>query len=230
MNQKTKKTPLLLLALFCLLPAVQTAVSVHLQWHTNFTYPAFKLLMVAVPLVVWWTSGYSTGELRRLTGCLRTNMLAGLGLGLLMAAIILGGYYGFLRSTIDPLGILSKVHSLGLLPYYWLMAVFISLAHSLLEEYYWRAFILSQLAQRIRGPLILSLITGALFGLHHIFVLVSLFQLSVVALCVLGTMLAGFAWSRMCLAGYSIWDCYLSHVLADLAVMWIGYDLLLKAQ
>jgi len=225
-----KRTPLPLLAFFCLLPTIQTAVSVNFQWYTNITYPAFKLLMIVLPIVLWWLSGFSLHDVRRLCGCLPTTMLPGLSLGLIMAAIILGGYYGFLRSTIDPLGILTKLHSLGLFRYYWLMAVFISLAHSLLEEYYWRAFILTQLARWIPGTLPLSVSAGAIFGLHHIFVLLSLFALPLLALCVLATMLAGFAWSWMRLAGYSIWDCYLSHVFADLAVMWIGYDLLLKAQ
>ena len=230
MHQNVKTTPLLLLALFCLLPTIQTAVSVHFQWHTKITYPAFKLLMIALPLVVWWAGGYSLSAIRRLFGPVRTKLVAGLSVGLLMAAIILGGYYGFLRSTIDPVGILSKIHSLGLFRYYWIMALFISLAHSLFEEYYWRVFILSQLARWIPGTLALSLIAGFIFGIHHIFAMLSLFAWPIVALCVLSTMVAGFIWSRMRLGGYSIWDCYLSHVFADLAVMWIGYDLLLRAQ
>ena len=230
MEQNAKRTPRLLLALFCLLPAIQTAVSVHLQWYSKVTYPTFKLLMIALPLVVWWASGYSLSGIRGLFGAVRTKLVAGLSLGLLMAAIILGGYYGFLRSTIDPMGILSKVQALGIFRYYWVMALFISLAHSLFEEYYWRVFILTQLARWIPGTLALSLIAGFIFGIHHIFAMLSLFGWHIVALCVLATMAAGFVWSRMRLRGYSIWDCYISHVFADLAVMWIGYDLLLRTQ
>ena len=229
-SQAAKRTSLPLLALFCLLPALQTAVSIHFQWYTNLTYPVFKLLMIAVPIVVWRASRCSLAEIRRLAGCLPTTMLAGLSLGLLMAGVILTGYYLFLQRHVNPLPVLDKVHSLGLFGYYWLMAVFISLAHSLLEEYYWRAFILTQLARWIPGTLALSVSAGAIFGLHHIFVLLSLFGLPLLALCVLATMLAGFAWSWMRLAGYSIWDCYISHVFADLAVMWIGYDLILRAK
>ncbi len=228
-NQAAKRTSLPLLALFCLLPAIQTAVSVHLQWHTNFTYPAFKLLMVALPITVWWLSGLSLTEVYRVCGCRRTRMLAGLALGLLMAGAIVGAYYGLLRSRIDPTGILSKVRSLELLDYYWVMALFISLAHSLFEEYYWRGFVLSQLGGRISGIWPLSVTAGVVFGIHHTFALLSLFDWPIVALCVLGTMAAGLVWSRMRLLGYSIWDCYISHVFADLAVMWIGYDLILRA-
>ena len=150
-------------------------------------------------------------------------------MGLLMAVVILGGYYGLLRERIEPVAILSKVSSLDILDYYWVMALFISLAHSLLEEYYWRGFILSQLARWIPGTLALSLIAGFIFGIHHIFAMLSLFGWHIVAFCVLGTMAGGFVWSRMRLKGYSIWDCYISHVFADLAIMWVGYDLLLRA-
>jgi membrane protease YdiL (CAAX protease family) len=186
--------------------------------------------MISLPLVVWWASGYSLTGIRGLFGPARTKLFAGLLLGLLMTAIILGGYYAFLQSRINPAGILSKVQALGILRYYWVMALFISLAHSLFEEYFWRVFILTQLARWIRGTLALSLVAGIIFGIHHIFAMYSLFDWPIVVLCVMGTMAAGFIWSRMRLVGYSIWDCYLSHVFADLAVMWIGYDLLLKAQ
>ena len=229
-TQAAKRVSLPLLAFFCVLPAIQTAVSVHLQWYTNVTYPAFKLLMIAGPIVVWLALGHTPRQIGHLIGLKKTNMLPGLALGLLMAGVILGGYYGLLRSKIEPTGIFSKVRSLDLLDYYWVMALFISLAHSLFEEYYWRGFILSQLACRISriGPL--SLAAGVVFGIHHIFAMASLLDWPIVTLCVLATMAAGFIWSRMRLVGYSIWDCYLSHVFADLAVMWIGYDLLLRSQ
>jgi len=124
---------------------------------------------------------------------------------------------------------LAKVESLGLLEHYWIMALFISLLHSLFEEYYWRAFLLSELRSWIPGTLLLCLLSGAVFGLHHIFAMLSLFSWPLVLLCVLGTMFAGGIWSWMRLRGYSIWDCYISHVLADLAVMGIGYHLILRA-
>ena len=71
---------------------------------------------------------------------------------------------------------------------------------------------------------------GNYISSHHIFAMVSLFDWPIVVLCVLATVAAGLVWSRMRLLGYSIWDCYISHVFADLAVMWIGYDLILRVQ
>ena len=230
MSQYVKKTPLLLLAVFCLLPTIQIAVSVHWQWQTAISYPIFKLLMICVPIVVWLASGYTGRQIGDLIGLKRTNMLPGLAVGLIMAGAILGIYYGLTRSILDPIGAQSKARGLGVLDHYWMMGLLISFAHSLFEEYYWRGFILSQLASRISRSLPLSLTAGVVFGIHHIFIILVLFEWHAVALCVLGTMFGGFVWARMRLAGYSIWDCYLSHVMVDLAIMWAGYDLLLKAQ
>ena len=229
MNQNAKRTPLLLLGILCLLPTVQTAVSVHWQWQTVITYPLFKLLMILAPAVVWLTSGRSAPQIAKLAGFKRTNMLPGILVGLLMSSVILTGYYILLRPLIDPGPMLAKVESLSLLEHYWIMALFISLVHSLFEEYYWRAFLLSELRTWISGTLLLCLLSGGLFGLHHIFAMLSLFSWPLVMLCVLGTMLAGGIWSWMRLRGYSIWDCYISHVFADLAVMGVGYHLILRA-
>lgn len=130
---------------------------------------------------------------------------------------------------IDPAPLGHKVRSLGILDYYWEMAMFISLAHSLFEEYYWRGFIMGELRSRM-GGLSACVVGGAVFGIHHIFAIATLFDWPVVATATGCTMVAGFVWSRMRLSGRSIWDCYVSHVFADLAIMWVGYDLLTMAQ
>ena len=229
MDKNVNRVPLLLVGLFCLLPAIQTAVSVHWQWQTAISYPVFKVLMVCGPILVWLGLGYSGSEIKQAVGLKSSNMLLGLGVGVLMAGVIVGGYYLVLRRVIEPAGILAKVESLGLLKYYWVMAVFISLIHSLFEEYYWRGFILSGLSNWVSKRSALVLISGAIFGIHHIFAMLDMFELMWVVFCVSGTVLAGMIWSWMRLRGKSIWDCYVSHVFADLAVMWVGYDLILKA-
>ncbi len=230
LDRPGKRIPLILLVAVGLLPGVQTAVSVYWQWHTPITYPAFKILMIAVPIAVWLWARRGRREVCELVGLKRPNLPVGIAVGLLMSAIILCGYYLFLRPTLDPGPVLAKVRSLGVLKYYWVMAVFISLLHSLFEEYYWRGFVLGELAGWVSRGWTTCLVAGALFGIHHIFALGSLFDWPVVVLATLGTMLAGATWSWMRLRGYSIWDCYVSHVLADLSVMWVGYDLITRAK
>ena len=225
-----RKAPLPLLGLVCLLPAIQTAVAVHWEWNTFITYPVLKALMVVTPVVVWVVLRRTRSEVRELVGWKRTNFLPGLGLGVLMAGVILLGYYVLLRPLVEPGPVAAKVRSLGVLNHYWLMALAISLWNSLLEEYYWRAFIIGELRCWLRSTWVLCIAGGVLFGLHHVFALLSVCDWPFVVLGALGTMVAGGAWSWMRVRGYSILDCYVSHVVVDLAIMWVGYDLIRQAR
>ncbi len=223
------KVPLVLLVVLFALPAVRTAVAVHFQWHTAISYPLFQLVMIAAPIIVWLSYRQPRRAVMARIGVKRTNLRGGLVLGLLMAGIILAGYYGLFRSMVDPAAMLAKIKSLGLLRWYWLMAVVMSLWNALFEEYFWRAFLVSELAVRLRSTAAICILGGAMFGAHHVFALMDVFSLPMTALFAFGTMLAGGAWTYMRCRGYSIWDCYVSHILADLAVFTVGYDLLAAA-
>jgi len=217
-----------LLFIFCLLPAVQTLVSVYWQWHTPVTYPTLKSVMILIPILVWHHWRRLGISVRERLGWTRPSLKGSLGMGVLMSGLILGAYFIFLRDSLDPSPIIGKVASLKLTDYYWTMAIVISLWNSLFEEYYWRAFIISELHSYLSSRSLVCLLGGFLFGLHHILALLHLFDWPIVAICTLGTMAAGAMWSWMRLRGLSIWDCYFSHIAADLSVMWIGYDLIVR--
>ena len=214
--------PLILLVAAGLAPGVQTAVSVYWEWHTAVSYSAFKALMIVVPIAAWVWARRSGREVRDLVGLKRLNLTIALATGALFSAVILTGYYLVLRPMLDPAPILAKARSLGVLEHYWVMAGFISLWHSLFEEYYWRGFIIGELRGWTSRGWVTCVVGGAAFGIHHIFALGALFDWPVVVLATVGTMVAGAIWSWMRLRGYSIWDCYISHILADLSIMWIG--------
>jgi len=182
--------------------------------------------MIAVPVIVWLVSGRSRVEIRERTGWKRTSLLPGLLSGAFIGAVVLAAYYLVLRPCVDPIPLTMKVESLGLIDYYWAMALVISLSNSLFEEYYWRAFLVSELGDWTRRKWLICLAGGGAFGLHHVFALLSSLDVLLLTLCVAGTMLAGGMWTWMRVRGYSVLDCYVSHVLADLSVMWIGYDLI----
>ena len=232
MNNDTTRTrmlPLVLLAALFLLPAVQTLVTVHLEWLTAITYPVLKVVMIAASLLVWRWSRRPVREVLQRVGWRRTNGLVGLAVGAAMAGIILGGYYAIFRSIIQPDFLVDKLRELGLLDYYWAMAVVVSFWNALFEEYYWRGFLLGELRDRLAGRTALVVLMGGLFGLHHIFALLWLGDGWLIAMAVGVTMIAGAAWALLRIRGGSIIDCYISHMMADLAIMWIGYDLVLKA-
>jgi len=230
MSATVKKAPLPLLGFICILPTIQTVVAVHWEWNTTVTYPILKGLMVVTPVVVWVALRRTRSEVKDIAGWKRTNFLHGLVLGAAMAGLVLLGYVVIFRHLLDPSFVLAKVRSLGVLEHYWLMALAISLWNSLLEEYYWRAFIIGELRCWLRNTWVLCIAGGMLFGLHHAFALLSICEWPFVVLGALGTMVAGGAWSWMRVRGYSILDCYVSHVLVDLAIMSVGYDLIRQAR
>jgi uncharacterized protein len=224
-----RKLPLILLAICCILPAIQTFVSIQVQWMTFITYPAMKLVMIAIPVGVWMWSRRSRGEVFARIGLKRTNCVSGLISGAIMGALILGAYYTFLYRLVPPAMVADKLESMKLADYYWVMAVVISVANASFEEYYWRGFLLGEMSDRIRSRAKLIIVLGLLFGLHHIFALMFLPDWWVVAIGAAVTMIAGATWTWMRLRGASLWDVYVSHLIADFAVMWCGWDLLCRA-
>lgn len=230
MGEEVRKVPRPLLAAMFLLPAVQTAVAVHWGWHTPITYPAMKVLMIVLPVVVWLALRRSRRQIFDLAGLKRTHLAAGLVMGVAMSAVILAGYYLVLRGRLDPAPIVAKLQELGLTDHYWRMAVFVALGNSLFEEYYWRAFLVGEVRAWTSSPAAVCLICGVLFGLHHVFAMAQIFPAGWVAFFVVGTMVAGGVWSWMRVRGVSIWDCYVSHVLADFSIMWIGWDMISGAR
>ncbi|HDZ44334.1 MAG TPA: hypothetical protein ENH80_10380, partial [Phycisphaerae bacterium] len=146
-----RRTPLLLVAMLCLLPAFQTLVAVHLEWLKAITYPGLKVAMIAASLIVWRWSRRPVGEVLQRIGWRRTNGLVGLAVGAAMAGIILGSYYAIFRSIIRPDLLVDKLREFGLLDTYWAKAVVFSFWNALFEEYYWRGFLLGELRDRLAG-------------------------------------------------------------------------------
>jgi len=214
------------LVVFSLLPAATSLVAIKWEFFPKFTYTLGKIVAVVLPVLVWKASGLTRADLFRRIGLKRTAGLAGLAAGAVLSAAILVPYYLALKGAIDPSPILAKAASLDVLKHYWLMALAVSAANSLFEEYYWRAFLLERLMCRINRKAAVWALAGALFGVHHFIVLSSMLPLSYVLFFTFGTVLAGAFWSWMRLKGYSILDCYVSHVLADVAVLWAGWDLI----
>ena len=214
------------LILLFLYPAIVTGTAVTLEFLPGLTYTLGKGIMIAIPVIVWIASRKPRRQVFAEAGLRATNGLRGLLSGGVLTAAIVTGYFLFFKGSVDPSGVMGKLQSLGLLRYYWLMAVFISLWNSFMEEFYWRAFLFGLLKARVKSGLTQCLVNGALFGAHHFLVLITVFPLSQTLMFTFATMVAGAVWSWHRARGHSVIDCYVSHVLADLAIMWVGWDLI----
>src|SRR5262249_60465007 len=108
-----------------------------------------------------------------------------------------------------------------------LFGVFLSVAHALLEEYYWRWFVFGRL-RRLLTFIPAALLSSLAFMSHHVIILAMFFpgrfwQMAVPLSACVGMGGVVFAWLYE-RAG-SIYAPWLCHVFIDAAVMAVGYDL-----
>jgi len=226
MIESRTKSSFWMLVIWLVFPALATWSSFTLQWWPQVLYPLSKVVLVIAPLVFWCRNGCSLSNICQRAGLIRTKGLVGVVSGVAFAAIIWSSWIFCFQGQLDGSNIAEKLTALNLLEHYWSVAIFIAMANSLLEEWYWRGFVYDQLLQRkLSNPAIVAL-GGVGFGLHHYFTLIVYFPLSVTLFFTFVTMVAGGAWSMMRLKGVSLVDCYVSHIVADFALLWIGWQLL----
>ena len=157
----------------------------------------------------------------------RRGLRTGLVLGLVMAGVILGVWEGFGHDLLDAERLRAAEHDAGLTTAgrYLAFALYIVLVNSLLEEYVWRWFVYSR-CELLVGPARGVVLSALCFTAHHVIVFTVQMDPLPAALASLGVFLAGLAWSVCYRVFRSIWPAYLSHALADVAGLWIGWRIL----
>jgi membrane protease YdiL (CAAX protease family) len=186
----------------------------------QFGFPAFWVYVVERRRLRWARTGLG-------------GLAEGLGFGLVVAAAILALYYGVLRDTAlftrAATEVRIKVTDFGAgTPLGYLrLALFISLIHSLGEEYYWRWFVFGHLRHYLRLWLAIA-VSSFGFMLHHVVVLSVYFPgefLTAVVPFSLGVAVGGAFWAWVYHRTGSLAATWLSHVLIDAAIMLLGYDM-----
>lgn len=159
----------------------------------------------------------------------------GLGFGLAISALGLVGYHFLLKHSAllsdTPDKVYDKFHSMGLdtVARFLAVAVFYSVVHSLLEEYYWRWFVFGWLRRHLR--LWPSLVLASLgFMAHHVIVLAVYFPgtaqfLTIVIPLSIAIAVGGAFWCWLYDRTGSLYAVWISHAIIDAAIMWIGYDM-----
>ncbi len=163
----------------------------------------------------------------------RYGMGIGLAFGLLVAGAMFGLYYGVLRGSPvfekTPIELLHKLQELGVESPtgYVFLAAFLTVAHSLMEEGYWRWFVFGRLRDFLPWGWAVLLSSLAFMG-HHVIVLHVYLPgrfLSAVVPFSLAIAVGGAVWAWLYERTGTLYSSWLSHALVDAAIFVIGWDL-----
>jgi membrane protease YdiL (CAAX protease family) len=158
---------------------------------------------------------------------LRGGLGVGLATGLAAAAVI--GSAAFLLGIfdMDMSALAGEVDEMGLTTSraYLLGALGWTFANSLMEEFVYRWFVLSQ-CERLMRPFLAVLASAAVFTAHHVVALSTYLPWHLTALASLGVFLGGALWAALYSRTRSIWPGWISHILADIAIFAVGWAVL----
>lgn len=194
-------------------------------------YSGSKAVQFALPVLFLWLTE------RRIWAVGRPRLNGwpvGVGFGLAVGAAMLVLYHGYLRDSPaladTPAKLRAKLHEFAVdsAGSYWMLAIFIVLIHSLLEEYYWRWFVFGQLRRFVPVALAIALSSLA-FMAHHVIILDAYLPgrfWSAAFPFALGIAVGGAVWAWLYDRADSIYSPWISHALVDAAIFVIGWDLL----
>jgi membrane protease YdiL (CAAX protease family) len=183
-----------------------------------------KLWLVAFPAL--WYLRFEGGR-----PSLSPPRLGGLGAGALsgviMSALIIIGFWLIASPMISQSELRAVVESVELdSPIAFLAgATYWLLINSLVEEYVYRWFVLRQCRALMPGPAAVAA-SAAVFTAHHVIAVSVYLDATLTVLASAGVFLGGALWSWMYLRYRSVWPGWISHVIVDIAVFGIGWQIL----
>lgn len=150
--------------------------------------------------------------------------------GCVISIIISTAYLTIGNSLIDRQFLTQKLIAIGLgSPAVYIgAAAYWILVNSVLEEYVWRWFCVSQ-CEQFMPPSFAVPCSAFFFTIHHVVAMQVYLGTTPLILCSLGVFIGGATWSMMYVRYRSIWPGYLSHAIADLCVFGIGASILFGA-
>lgn len=187
-------------------------------------YGGTKLFTLIYPLCFLGWRETLRGRPQRSWGrVVALGLLSGVSISLLGALLLATPLGAMVRDG----GVLvrEKASALGFAQNYLLFAVFISLFHSALEEFYWRGFVFGQLRNRLPNAASHGLAAVA-FAAHHLVVTMQFFPAPLAILLAIFVAVGGFIWTLVYQRQGTLVGCWLSHLCVDAFLMFVGYQLL----
>lgn len=228
-----------LLLLFCSVAPFAASLLYFLPenptlWH-QILYILTKSFTLAAPFLFWKKLGApnwknflkvldGTSPTKRRFTSLSPGVLRGMALGLAMGLVVEVAYRCLsLETQVSALiRIQQKITSMGISEHFWLYAILLSLAHSLLEEFYWRFFLFNAWKKFSSNKLLINLTSALSFALHHFVVAVFYFK-DLGYLLGFGVMIGAIIWQFTYEKEKNLKAVWISHIVIDVVLMSFGF-------
>mgnify|MGYP001225790702 FL=1 len=148
------------------------------------------------------------------------------GMGMTMIIVVM---WVFLGESIDSDSMISQLGDTGLTDVRLYIAgmIYWIFLNSLLEEYVFRWFITTKAMELLGSDKGAIMLSAVLFTIHHALALHFFgFEPWQTVVASFGLLSAAAIWSWLYIRYRSIWVCWLSHAICDVAVFAIGYQLI----
>jgi membrane protease YdiL (CAAX protease family) len=191
-------------------------------------YAATKIFEVLWPfaaaiLILRRPLAWREKPLRHHLAAVSLGLAVGLGIAGIMAAWMFSPYASLIEAA-APL-VKAKVKALGFADHFIPFAVFVTVAHSFLEEFYWRWFVYGNLRHLMAGPRA-HLLAALAFASHHLIVTSQFFPFPLALFFAFCVAIGGYLWSQLYERQLSLAGAWASHLIVDAGLMVIGWHLL----
>lgn len=221
-SKKKEMTVLLGLALV----ACTLLVCVDAFAPVPYLYKAMgkAVLFVGFPLLYWRCyPHFSYKPLFRLE---KKALKLAVLLGVLVIVVILGAYF-LTTSFVDLSAVVGELDTRLQIDSdnFVIVAVYIALCNSFLEEFFFRGFLFFRL-KAITSAKFAHVASATLFSLYHIGIMVTWFQWWVFALCMLALVIGGVIFNYLDESTESLYPSWLTHGCGNVALNTIGMILM----
>ena len=151
------------------------------------------------------------------------KLIFSFGLGVLVYIIILSAYF-ILSDWIDLAGIQTQLSANSSVnkDNFVLIALYISVANSILEELFFRGFLFEQLRNLIK-PQVASGISAFAFAIYHVAIMAGWFTPALFLLAMLGLFVGGLIFNWLTAWSETIYSSWLVPMMANIAINTVGY-------
>lgn len=225
---ESKNRSLLALLLVGFVPSISVIFGIKIiddELTSQIFFLSCKLWIFLIP-TIWYLRVDGDTISKKLPS--KDGLKMGLATGLVMSIIILITWLIF-ESTIEIDQMTATLQSNGLsnINLYILGMIYWIFLNSLLEEYVFRWFVTTKSIIILGNNNAGIIFSASLFTLHHAIALHLFgFLWWQTAIASFGLLSAAAIWSWLYIRYRSIWVCWLSHAICDVAVFGIGYTIL----